>query len=104
GQTYRRALAYLQGQPGTDWTRRNISVLYHNLGMTAQDRGRLEEAEDWYRQALTIKEELGNRPSLALTYGQLGNTARDRGRLDEAEEWYRKALTIFEDLGNRPSM
>ena len=77
---------------------------YHQLGMTAQRRGRLDEADDWYRKALTISEELGNRPGMAITYGQLGNTAYDRGRLDEAGDWYRKALTIFEELGDRPRM
>ena len=75
GQTYRRALAYLQDQPETEWTRGSISVIYHQLGMTAQDRGRLDEAEDWYRKSLTIKEELGDRPGMAITYHQLGNTA-----------------------------
>ena len=64
GQTYRQALAYLQDQPGTDWTRGNISVVYYQLGMTAQDRGRLDEAEDWYRKALTVFEELDDRPRL----------------------------------------
>jgi tetratricopeptide (TPR) repeat protein len=103
-RTYRRALAYLQGQPETDWARGSIAVLYHQLGLTAQVRGRLEEAEDWYRQSLTIKDELGNRPGMANSYGQLGNVARDRGRLEEAEDWYRKALTLFEELGNRPGM
>ena len=103
GQTYWQALAYLQDQPGTDWTRGNIAVLYHQLGMTAQDRGRLEEAGDWYRKSLTIEEDLGDRPSMAGTYGQLGSTARVRGRLEEAEDWYRQALTIFEDLGGRRS-
>ena len=72
--------------------------------MTAQDRGRLDEAEDWYRKALTINEELGDRPGMASTYHQLGITAQDRGRLDEAEDWYRKALTIIEELGDRPGM
>ena len=104
GQTYRRALAYLQDQPGTDRTRGNIAVLYHQLGMAAQDRGRLDEAEDWYRQALAIKEDLGDRPGMAIDYHQLGMAAQDRGRLDEAEDWYRQALTIFEDLGDRPRM
>ena len=82
----------------------NIAVVYHQLGMTAQDRGRLDEADDWYRKALTIKEELGDRPRMASTYHQLGMTAQDRGRLDEADDWYRKALTINEDLGDRPGM
>ena len=103
-QTYGRALAYLQDQPETDWRRGNISVIYHQLGMTADHRGRLEEAEEWYRKSLTIKEELGNRPGMILTYHQLGNNAYRRGRLDEADDWYRKSLAICEELGNRPGM
>ena len=94
GQTYRQALAYLQDQPETEWTRGNIAVIYHQLGMTAQDRGRLDEADDWYRKSLAINEELGDRPGMASTYHQLGITAQDRGRLDEAEDWYRKSLAI----------
>jgi tetratricopeptide (TPR) repeat protein len=103
-ETYRLALAYLQDQPETEWTRRNISVNFHQLGRTAQDRGRLDEAEDWYRKSLAIKEELGDRPGMATTYGQLGITAQDRGRLDEAEDWYRKSLAIFEELRDHPHM
>jgi Tetratricopeptide repeat len=67
GQTYRRMLAYLRDQPETEWTRASIAVIYHQLGMTAQDCGRLDEAEDWYRRSLAINEELGNRPGLAVT-------------------------------------
>ena len=104
GRTYQQALAYLQNQPATDWTRSSISVLYHQLGMTAQASGRLDEAGDWYRKALTIREELGNRPHMADTYHQLGMTAQDRGRLEEAGDWYRKSLAIKEELGNRPGM
>jgi tetratricopeptide (TPR) repeat protein len=103
-QTYQHALAYLQDQPETEWTRGSISVISHQLGMTAQERGRLDEAEDWYRKALTISEELGNRPGMASTYHQLGITAQARGQLDDAEDWYRKVLTIEEELGNRPGM
>jgi tetratricopeptide (TPR) repeat protein len=102
GQSYRQALAYLQDQPGTEWTRGSIAVIYHQLGMAAQDRGRLDEADDWYRKSLTIKEDLGNRPGMAITYHELGTTAQRRGRLDEADDWYRKSLTIKEELGNRP--
>jgi tetratricopeptide (TPR) repeat protein len=79
-----------------------MAVSYHQLGYTAQGRGRLDEAEDWYRRALTIFEELSDRPHMAITYYQLGHTAQDHGRLDEAEDWYRKSLTIFEELGDRP--
>jgi tetratricopeptide (TPR) repeat protein len=101
---YRRALAYLHDQPATDWTRASISVLYHQLGMTDQERGRLDEAEEWYRKSLAINEEFGSRTGMVLSYGQLGTLARDRGRLDEAEEWYRQTLTLSEELRDRPRM
>ena len=81
-----------------------MASTYHQLGITAQNRGRLDEAEDCYRKALTIKEEIGDRPHMAITYHQLGMTAQRRGRLDEADDWYRKALTIDEELGNRRGM
>jgi tetratricopeptide (TPR) repeat protein len=77
---------------------------YHQLGMVAQDRGRLAQAERWYRKSLDIAEDLGNRPGMASGYHQLGMVAQDRGLLEDAERWYRKSLDIKEDLGNRPGM
>ncbi len=103
-RTSRRALSYLRDQPETEWTRRNIAGIYHQLGIVAQERGQLDEADEWYRKSLAIKEELGDRPGMAITYHQLGNAATDRGRLSEAGEWYRKSLAINEELGDRPGM
>jgi tetratricopeptide (TPR) repeat protein len=102
-RTFRQSLAYLQDQPETEWTRSSIGATYHQLGMTAQDRGQLDEAEDWYRQALAIEEEFGDRPRMAHTYGQLGNNAQARGQLDQADDWYRQSLAISEELGDRPT-
>jgi Tfp pilus assembly protein PilF len=55
-----------------------MAATYHQLGITAQDRGQLDRADDWYRQALAISEELGDRPGMALTYAQLGLLAEER--------------------------
>ncbi|MEU7839270.1 tetratricopeptide repeat protein, partial [Nonomuraea sp. NPDC049129] len=82
----------------------SIAAAYHRLGVVAQLRGLLDEAEDWYHKCLTIEEELGNRPGMATSYHQLGMVAQERGLLDEAEDWYHKSLTIEEELGNRPGM
>jgi tetratricopeptide (TPR) repeat protein len=95
--------AYLQ-QPDTAHQRRSIAVLYHQLGMVAQKRRRLDDAERWYQRSLTLEEELGNRPGMATSYHQLGRMAQDRGRLDDAERWYQQSLAIKEDLGDRPGM
>ena len=103
-QTYRQALAWLLNQPATEWTRESIAVTYHQPGITAQNRGRLDEADNRYRKSLAIDKELGDRPGLASTYNVLGMTALARGRLDEADDWYRKTLIIEEELGDRPGM
>ena len=103
-QGYRQALARLQDQPSTEWTRGTIAVLYHHLGTTARDRGQLDEADDWYRRSLAIDKELGNRRSMAETYSRMGVTAQDRGRLDEADDWCRRAIQIHEELGLREDL
>ena len=103
-ETYRKALAYLQGQPQTEQTRGNIGTIFHQLGVIAEDCGRLQEADNWYRRSLTINEELSDRPGIAADYNQLGNTADRRGQLDEADDWHLKSLTIYEELGDRPCM
>ncbi|KAA9373900.1 tetratricopeptide repeat protein [Microbispora cellulosiformans] len=80
----------------------HLALTYHYLGAVEEERGQLNEADDWYRKSLAIQERLGDRPMLASDYHQVGIVAQERGRWDEAEEWYRKALTIKEELGDRP--
>ena len=75
-----------------------MALTYHQLGMTAQDRGRLDEAEDWYRKALTISEKLDNRPSLALTYAQLGLLAEERDQASLALQWNIRCVTLFDQF------
>ncbi len=101
--TNRQILDMLGAQPPSRQRQADTAAACHNLGDCAQDQGRLDEAEDWYRQSLAIEEDLGNRPGMAITYRQIGKTAQNRGRLDEAEDWYRQSLAIEEDLGTGPA-
>jgi hypothetical protein len=68
---------------------------YYQLGITAQDRGQLEEAEDWYRQSLGSSEELGNLPGMAGTYGQLGLLAEIRQQPGQALDWMVRCVSLF---------
>ena len=81
--------------------RPGIAADYHQFGIVAQLRGRLDEAEDWSAKALAIEKELGDRPGMARAYHRLGMVAQLRGRLDEAQEWYTRSLAIGEELGDR---
>ena len=75
-----------------------MASTYHELGTVAQDRGRLEEAEDWYRQSLTIKEDLGNRPGMASTYHQLGLHAESRNDTARALAWVIRCVALFDEV------
>ena len=97
-QTYRRALSYLKDQPASDWTRASIAVTFHQLGMAAQARGRLDEAEDWYRKSLTVKEELGDLLGAARTYGQLGLLAEAQQQPRQALDWIVRCLASFAEF------
>ena len=77
---------------------------YHQLGNVAYLRGDFDQAGEWYRKALEIKERLGLERDAANDYHQLGMVAQERGDLARAEEWYRKALEIFERIGHPPLM
>ncbi|MFD3927307.1 tetratricopeptide repeat protein [Streptomyces sp. NPDC058614] len=103
-RTYREILHTLQLQPRTSQQRGNLATTYHQLGWVTEERGQLDDAENWYRQSLTINEALGNQPRMANSYHQLGTVAERRGQLDDAEIWYRQSLTIEEALGNQPGM
>jgi tetratricopeptide (TPR) repeat protein len=102
-RTYREILTMLEANP-TPPQQGNLAVMYHQLGMVAQARGRLDEAADWYARSLAICEELGDRPKMANNYHQLGTVSQARGRLDEAADWYARSLAIKEELGDRPKM
>jgi len=102
--TYREILGMLEGQPASEDRDYHLAITYGLLGTVAQDRGHLDEAEEWYRRSLRILEEFQDRPRMASTYHDLGVVAQERQRLEEAEDWHRRALRIFEELHDRPRM
>ncbi|MEU4403524.1 tetratricopeptide repeat protein [Streptosporangium sp. NPDC023963] len=83
---------------------REQAAYLHQLGMIAQERGEFERALEYYRQSLTISEELGNRAGMASGYHHLGIIAQKRGKFERALEYYHQALTIDEELGDRVGM
>jgi tetratricopeptide (TPR) repeat protein len=98
-QLCREALAWLPGI-----SEEMAAVFYHQLGITAQKRGDLDEALAWHQKSLQIEEERSSRAGMASTYHELGIIAQARGEVSQALEWYQKSLQINEELGNRAGM
>ncbi len=63
--------------------------------------GRLQEAEETYREAVAIAEEIGYLGPLAAGYFELGRLAMSRSEHLEANRWFQRALEIFESLEHR---
>jgi tetratricopeptide (TPR) repeat protein len=62
-----------------------------------------EETREYYRQALAIKVEFGDRYSQASVYHRLGIVAGELREFEEARQNYRQALAIFVEFGDRYS-
>ena len=69
-QVYRQIAASAEGG-NSEKENFYLANACHHLGMVAEFRGRLDEAEGWHKKTLTFTEVLGDRPGLAAaTYQQ----------------------------------
>jgi RNA polymerase sigma factor (sigma-70 family) len=98
--------ASARGAEGGLRDRREAALTLRQLGDLDGERGKLNQAEVSYRQALDLQEKLvrdfptvrAYRSDLAGTLGRLGNLQRLSRRVLEAERTLRKALAIQEKL------
>ena len=77
-----------------------IAVIYHQLGMVAQEKRQFEVAQQYYFKALKIFEDAGNLYSVARGYHQLGIVALLQRQFEVAQQYFLKALKIREDTGD----
>lgn len=72
--------------------------LLNEAASYSHDRGQYDDAEQLYKQALSIREEvLGPiHPDLAESLNNLASLYRDEGRYDEMEPLSKRALSIYE--------
>jgi tetratricopeptide (TPR) repeat protein len=70
----------------------------NNLGLIAETRGDLAEAERLYRESLAIKREIGDRGGEAGSLIGLGNTLLNRN-MDERHRCFTEAVRIHREIG-----
>ena len=76
-----------------------MATRYGNLGVLYRQNGEPDRAEEMYRKALAIDEDLGRKEGMASDYGNLGGLYADKSEFDRAEEMYQKSLALFRELG-----
>jgi tetratricopeptide (TPR) repeat protein len=77
-------------------SKKNLVKGWRLRGDIAFARGRLDDAEAAFRQALTLAETIGNPPQLWTTLAALGRLHAARGRHDPAREAYRAAREVVD--------
>jgi len=70
-----------------------------NLGIIAETRGDLAEAERLQRESLAISREIGDRQGEAASLGNLGNIMYSKGQHDEERRMYTEAVRIQREIG-----
>jgi DNA-binding SARP family transcriptional activator/Flp pilus assembly protein TadD len=76
-------------------------LILFSLGEPYTDLGRMDEAIDHLRDALTIHREIGDRRAEARTLSNLGVNYGMLGRFAESVNLLHQALAIHRDIGNR---
>ena len=74
-----------------------------SLGKAHKDLGEMEEAVDYYQQALVIARHLGDRRNERNHLGNLGNAYLLLGEMETAAGHFQQALQIVRETGDRRS-
>ena len=99
----RQLLAYLTSQPG-DGDDPRVAAVNHQLGVIAQRRWQLDEAEEWFLKSLAIIEHGEDRAVAADDYHSLGQVCQYQRRYTEAQGWFKKSLEIHQRLQDEEEM
>ncbi|MEH2312139.1 MAG: tetratricopeptide repeat protein [Nostoc sp.] len=76
-----------------------VAYSYEGLGKNECDRGNLEAAEQFSKQALVIAQELGMIHLVAEVNYDLARLERKRSNTELAQQHYNTAHQIFQQLG-----
>jgi tetratricopeptide (TPR) repeat protein len=77
------------------------SAFLNSLGLTYAALGQVERAIDYYKQALAISHEIGDRRGEGNKLGNLGLAYADLGQVERAIDYYEQALPISREIGDR---
>jgi len=74
---------------------------FGNIGLIYSDKGELDVALKYHKEALKVHREIGYRQGEADQFGNIGLIYHYKGDLDEALKYHKEALTIDREIGYR---
>jgi tetratricopeptide (TPR) repeat protein len=76
--------------------------IFIGVGTSYGSLGKIQEALDYFEQALVISREVGNGSMEGTTLNNLGQLYNALGKMQEALDYFEQALVISREVGNRP--
>ena len=73
----------------------------HTIGIVYRRLTKPDEALRYYRQALEIKQRIGQKGSVAATLNEIGHVQAQLGNADEASASYTEALKLRREVGDK---
>lgn len=73
----------------------NIAAVYYYLGEGRRYRGRWEEAQNYYLEAIRLCQDIGEEGRLTIFYTQAGHGAYESGDIRQAEHYFMQALRLY---------
>ena len=77
-----------------------VAKMLYKLGRSVMDVGQLDQAQDYFEQALGAWRDLGQRDRAAGSLRRLGFVAMARTRTDDAIGWFSRALGEYRELSD----
>jgi eukaryotic-like serine/threonine-protein kinase len=88
---YTKALHVLDGMGGEH---EKTGAILNNMAIALENQGKLDQAEQQYRQAKSHFEQAGDRENVVTTIGNVADIAYLRGDLADAQKLYEQALQM----------
>ncbi len=88
---YTKALHVLDGMGGEH---EKTGAVLNNMAIALENLGKLDQAEQQYRQAKSHFEQAGDKENVVTTIGNIADTAYLRGNLQDAQRLYEQALRM----------
>ena len=78
-----------------------VATIWHQIGVTHRMAGDFAQAEQAYRQSLSIKSQQGNKADEAMSLSELGNLYNEWNRPEQAVSFFRQAADIAVAIGDK---
>ncbi|MBK9285202.1 MAG: tetratricopeptide repeat protein [Sphingobacteriaceae bacterium] len=83
---------------------KHLAYSLNYIGITANNHGDAPRALEYYKKAMNIMEEAGDREGVAITLSNIGRVYKNQGNITMGLEYYYKSLMIFEEIGDKDGM